>query len=278
MTLMLRFLITALLVASAGFAQQDDWHKPFPAHRMIANVYYVGTTDLASYLITTPQGHILINTGVEDALPQLKKSITDLGFKVTDIRILLTNQAHFDHVAAMAGIKKDSGAKLYATEGDARLLNEGGKDDYLFGSKYTFPSAKVDRVLKDGETVSLDGTKLQLHLTPGHTPGSATYTMQVKEDGRSYDVCFANMNSINPGTVFVNNSKYPKIAEDYAHAFDVQKKLHCDVWFGGHASQFNMAKKYKAVYDAKTYVDPDGYKKAVAEYEEKFHDQTSKSK
>ena len=258
------------LLSSVYGAGPESWSQPFPAHKIIGNVYYVGTADLACFLIATPQGHILINSGLANSTPLIRQSIMDLGFHFDDVKLILTTQAHFDHTAALAEIQKLTGAKVAATAPDAPVLEDGGKNDYHFGSRYQFAPLKVDRILKDGAIIEQGGTKLTVHLTPGHTKGSATYTLDVTESGRTYHVVIANMGSVNPGVKLVNNPKYPQIASDYAHGFAVQKALPCDIWVASHASQYGLGKKYKPQYDPSAFVDPEGYQAAVAQYQTAF--------
>lgn len=267
-------MIRTLAILASGicaFAQSNpDWTKPFPAHRVIGNVYYVGTYDLACFLITTPQGNILINTGVGGSAPMIKTSIESLGFKLRDTKILLTTQAHYDHVGGMAEMKRMTGAKMLATDGDARVLEDGGISDYLFGGKGPqFEPVKVDGRIKDGQKIALGGTELVAYSHPGHTRGSASYGLTVSENGRKYRVLIANMGSINPGTILIGNKKYPEIADDYARTFREQKKLECDIFLSSHASQYQLHDKWKPgqAYSPNTFVDPAGYKAAVGRAE-----------
>jgi metallo-beta-lactamase class B len=273
---------TLVLFAACAAAQTsstpENWRKPFPAHRIAGNVYYVGTYDLACFLITTPQGQMLINTGLEDSAAMIRAGIEQLGFKFRDIKILLTMQAHYDHVAALAQVKRLTGASVAATEGDAPVLEDGGRSDFHFGPKQQFAPVKVDRILRDGDKVALGGTELTVHLTPGHTKGSASYSMRVADQGRSYNVLFANMETINPGVKLVGNSKYPQIADDYARALRVQKSLPCDIFLAAHASQYSLHEKYKGKYDPAAFVDPEGYKRAVTSYERAYLDQLAREK
>jgi metallo-beta-lactamase class B len=277
---MLRTALLATIALPLCAAIDEAWRKPFPAHRVVGNLYYVGTSDLACFLITTPEGHMLINTGLADSVPLIRASVQSLGFKFEDIKMLLTMQAHFDHVAGMAEVKRITGAKMIATEGDAPVLEDGGKSDFHFGKDYWFAPVKVDRVIKDGEKVRLGGTELTTHLTPGHTKGSVTYSLSVADSGRVYRVLIANMGSINPGVLLAGNKKYPGIAEDYARTFRVQKALACDVFVCAHASMYQLQSKYRpgAPYDPKTFVDPDGYKRAVAHYEKVYLDQLDRER
>ena len=258
--------------APAVEAQREDWVTPFEAHRVVGPLYYVGTYDLGVFLLTSDEGHMLINTGLEDSAPLIKPSIEDLGFEYEDVKVLLTMQAHFDHVAAMATVQKETGAQVWATAEDAKLLESGGAVDYLFGPKPSFAPVRVDRRIQDGEVLKLGDLEVTVILTPGHTFGSSSYSLTVEEGDESYNVLIANMNSVNPGTKFAGNEKYPNIVEDYTRGFEVQKGLDVDIWVAAHASQYGMHDKYSPgdEYDPERFVDPQGYEEAVAEYEERF--------
>ena len=270
-----RLLGLALAFAGLLPAQPANWTRPFEAHRIVGNLYYVGGYDLASFLVAGDQGHILINTGLESSAPMIRSSIEGLGFDYSDLKILLHMQAHYDHVAALAEIARDTGAEVWSTQADAELLENGGKTDYLSGITQ-FPPVQVARRLEDGETIRLDDIELKVVLMPGHTPGSTGYTMKVTEGGQTYDIVIANMASINPGTVFAgSNPSYPGIADDYARTFEVQKALDVDIWVAAHASQYNLHDKFKPGdgYDPERFVDPDGFLKKVASYEEAYKKQ-----
>lgn len=261
-------LFSGLLVADS----HPEWHRAFPAHLIAGNLYYVGTEDLACYLITTPAGHIVINTGLADSTPLIRAGISELGFKLEDVKILLTMQAHYDHVAAMAEVKKLTGARLYVTAADAPIVESGGKADPTFGKSGWFAPVKVDRRLHDGDVVSLGGTEIKVMLTPGHTPGSVSYLMTVTEGGRPRTVAIANMGSV--VMPLVGNQKYPRIVEDFMASFAKQRQLHPDIWVAGHASQYRMAEKRKAG----TFVDPEGYQAAVARYQKDFEETLSRER
>ena len=276
-------MLTALLVLLAAPAWPEAWSKPFPAHRIAGNVYYVGTADLACFLIASPQGHILVNTGMPESTPLIRKSVQDLGFRFEDIRILLNMQAHIDHVGALAEIQQVTKAKVYATEGDAPVLRDGGKSDFRFGNEPAswFKPVKVDRVLKDGDYIELGGTRVRLVLNPGHTKGSGTYVMTAEEGGSSYTVCIANMGTINPGVKLVNNPNYPQIAEDYARTFRIQKELPCDVFLSAHASMYGLAEKFKPgdKYDPGRFVvKREEWVEAVRKYEDRYRKQLAEEK
>lgn len=272
-------ILTAAVCALAE--PNPEWTRPFPAHRVIGNVYYVGTYDLACFLITTPKGNILINTGIDGSVPMIRKSIESLGFKFEDTKILLTTQAHYDHVAGMAEMKRLTHAKLLATAGDAPVLEDGGKSDPLFTSpEFRFAPVKVDEKIKDGQNISLGGTDLIAYSHPGHTRGSVSYGLTIVENGRKYRVLIANIGSINPGTILIGNKKYPQIADDYARTFREQKKLECDIFLSSHASQYQLHDKWKPgqAYSPDTFLDSEGYKAAVGRAEAAYTEWLAKEK
>ncbi|MBL8229486.1 MAG: subclass B3 metallo-beta-lactamase [Bryobacterales bacterium] len=262
------FLTATLLTAQ----WPANWNRPFPAHKIAGNLYYVGTEDLACFLITTGEGHILINTGLAASTPLLRDSFRQLGFRLEDVKILLNMQAHFDHVAAMAEVRKISGAKVFATEGDAPILEDGGKSDPHFGESSRFAPVKVDRRLKDGDLIKLGGVELKVISTPGHSKGSVSYWMNVREGGKRQSVAISNMGSV--VMPLIGNPKYPNIADDFARTFAAQKKLSPDIWVAAHASQYGMQEKLKKG----TFVDPAGYKAAVERHERSFLEQLAKAR
>jgi metallo-beta-lactamase class B len=274
-----RLLLGALaaVLALGAVPWPEEWSRPFAAHRVAGNVYYVGTYDLACFLIVTPQGNILINTGIADSAPAIRKSIADLGFKLEDVRWLLTTQAHLDHVGAMAEMKRLTGARVLASPADAVLLEDGGKSDYHFGPDYYYAPVKVDQRIGDGEKLRLGGVELTAYLHPGHTQGSMSYGLTVHEGGKEYRVLIANMGSINPGVKLVGNKRYPGIADDYALTFERQRALACDIFLSSHASQYGMHRKYTpgAAYDIQRFVDPAGYRAAVEAAESAYRRQVA---
>jgi metallo-beta-lactamase class B len=258
-----------LLVAGIGMLQvqahaqqaedRNQDRMPFPAHKMIGNIHYVGTGTLNSYLITTPEGHILINTNFEETVPLLRASIEKLGFKPTDIKIILGSHAHGDHMQADAMVKElTGGATVMAMEQDVPALKNmtpGGKPH------------PIDRVLKDGDTVSLGGTTLTARLTPGHTRGCTTWTMRVPEGGRTYDVVIACA-GLQENARLVNNKNYPEIADDFARSVKIYKTLPADVFLAAHSWFFDLAGKHAKLGGATNpYIDPAGYKAWVANME-----------
>jgi len=278
---MIRILAIFALAGCALAEPNPDWTRPFPAHRIVGNLYYVGTYDLACFLVTTPKGNILINSGVDGSVPMIKASIESLGFKLKDTKILLTTQAHYDHVAGMAEMKRLTGAKFLATAGDTPVLEDGGKSDPLFTTpEFRFAPVKVDGRIQDGQKISLGGTELTAYSHPGHTRGSVSYGLTIAENGRNYRVLIANIGSINPGTILIGNKKYPQIAEDYARTFREQKKLECDIFLSSHASQYQLHDKWKPgqAYNPDTFVDPEGYKAAVGRAETAYLEWLAKEK
>jgi metallo-beta-lactamase class B len=276
----LTVLILPPLTASPQMdtSRWNDYEAPF---RLAGPIYFVGTTHLAAFLIHTPQGHILIDGGMPSTAPIIEKSIKELGFKLEDIRILLTTQAHFDHVGSHAHFKKLSGAMVQAMDGDAQLLRDGGKSDYLFASdaNFHFPPVAVDRVLKDGDIVTLGGERLTAHRTAGHTPGSTSYEMEINEAGQIRKVVFAASTTVNPGTRLVKNPSYPGILEDYRKSFAVLASLQPDIWVSAHSEFFDLAGKRKKMSKDKpaaAFVDPDGYKQMVSSRKKAFEDLVAK--
>jgi metallo-beta-lactamase class B len=273
----------ALAAAGPAFAQADpEWTEPFPPFRIAGNLYYVGSKGLASYLITTPQGNILINSDLEANVPLLKASIEKLGFHFNDTKILLISHAHWDHDAGSAKIIRQTGARYMAMDADVPVVESGGKSDFQYGNnpENLYPPAKVDRILHDGDEVRLGGAVLVAHLTPGHTKGCTTWTMKVSEAGKSYDVVIVGSPNVNPGYKLVNNKNYPQIAADYERMWVVLKSLPCDIFLGAHGAYFGLEEKYPLIKagGANPFVDPSGYKKFVAEKEQEFRTELAKQK
>jgi metallo-beta-lactamase class B len=265
---------------SAAAPGSPDWTAPFPPHRILGNVYYVGSQGLASYLITTPAGHVLINSNLKTSVPLIRESIEKLGFRFSDVKILLISHAHFDHDGSSAEVKKLTGAQYMVMDGDVGVVESGGKSDFQYGDDATllYPAAKVDRVLHDGDEVKLGDTTLTAHKTAGHTRGCTTWSMKVREAGKTYDVVIVGSPNVNPGYKLVNNVRYPEIADDYARGFRVLKSLSCDVFLGAHGSYYGMEEKYARlnVGGANPYIDPEGYKNYVADREQAFRSELQK--
>ena len=274
-----------LLFGFCGLTVAQDtskWTEPFPPHRIAGNLYYVGSRDLASYLITTPEGHVLINSSLEESVPLIRASVEKLGFKFTDIRILLISHAHSDHCAGSAEIVKLTGAKYYVMEQDADAVEGGGaKKTRLGKGDYTqFPPVKVDRRLKDDEELKLGDSVLVARLTPGHTPGCTTWTVQVKDEGKVLNAVIIGSPNVNPGYVLVGNKNYPGIATDYEKTFQVLKALPVDLFLGAHGGYYGMEAKHAKLGTSATnpFIDPEGYLRYVADREAAFKTEWEKQK
>ncbi|MEO6837477.1 MAG: subclass B3 metallo-beta-lactamase [Ginsengibacter sp.] len=241
---------------------KEEWSSPYEPFRIAGNLYYVGTYDLGCYLITTSQGNILINTGLAASTSQIKHNIKKLGFKFNDIKILLITHAHYDHVGALAEIKKLTGAKLMVDAADASVLADGGMSDYELG-KYgrTFAPVKVDRLLYDHDTITLGNMHLVMLHHPGHTKGACSYLFDVKDDKRTYRVLIANMPSIIIDRKFSEMTDYPNIANDYAYTLSHMRQLSFDIWVASHASQFGLHDKHHPgdAYNPGAFIDRKGY-------------------
>jgi metallo-beta-lactamase class B len=274
-SLLLILGIVTLLSAASTQAQRENWARPFPGFRVIGNLYGVGSYDLSVFLITTEEGHILINTGLEDSTKLIRDNMAALGFDLEDVRILLTQQAHWDHTAAMAEIKALSGAAVYATPKDARVLEDGGFSDAHFGGRQTFEPVSVERIIQEGDRIELGGVSLTVHEHPGHTEGSSSYAMTVRENGRDYRVLIANMGTINPGKQLVVDPTYPGVSNDFAGTYSNQKAMEVDVWVAAHASQYGMHGKWQPgqAYSADNFVDPAGFVAAVERLERIYYEQ-----
>lgn len=242
----------SILLSVAALAWADE---PFPPHHIVGNLYYVGSHDLASFLITTPRGHILINSSYQETVPLIEASVEKLGFHFRDINILLDSHAHGDHVAGNPLVKQLTGATVMVMQEDVKGV----------------PGA-IDRVLHNGEQVKLGGAVLTAHLTPGHTPGATTWTMTATENGKPYHVVISSSIGVNPGYILVNNSKYPQIADDYRRAFEVMRALPCDIYLAPHGEQYDLIEKYAKLEKGgpNPFIDPDGYRAYVDTSEKLF--------
>ena len=267
------FVLAAIGVDLA--AQSND--QPFPPHRIIGNVYYVGSASLASYLITTSAGHILINSSFEETVPLIRASVEKLKFRFQDVKVLLTSHAHSDHVAGNALVKRLTGARVLVMEGDENLVRNGGKGDFQYES--VWEPCPVDEVLRDGQEVKLGDAVLVAHRTPGHTKGCTTWTLRVSEGGKLHQVVIIGSPNVNPGYKLVGNSKYPTISDDFARTFQILKSLPCDVFLGAHGDYYGMQEKYTRLQKGTSgnpFVDPQGYQQYVALKEKAFRDELAR--
>ena len=272
MKTMLRSALLVLVAATVANAQGNpDWHAAFPGFKIAGNLYYVGTADLAVYVIRTPQGNILINGDFAEDVPTVRKSIEQLGFKYSDTKILLISHAHGDHDEGIGPMQKETGAKVMIMDGDVPDVQSTAKGR---------PGAHVDRTLHDGDKVELGGSTLVAHLTPGHTKGCTTWTMQVEEGGKKLNAVIIGSPNVNPGYVLVGNKNYPTIATDYEKTFKVLKSLPVDLFLGAHGAYFGMKAKYEKMKagGANPFIDPAGYAAYVNERESAFRKEWERQK
>jgi metallo-beta-lactamase class B len=251
------------------------WNRPFPPYRVIDDIYYVGTNEIAQFLIVTSAGCILLDSGFEAAVPRLRENIEQLGFRYGDIKLLLTSHAHIDHVQAHALVRRQTGAQVVASSADAAFVESGGKGETVFDGELSWTPCPVDRRVDDGDDVTLGTTTLTAHLTPGHTLGATTWTMKVHEQGRVLDVVFFPSANINPGVHLLGNARYPNIARDFERSFATWKSLPCDVFLADHGQFYDMkAKRRRAQQDPQQnpFIDPAGYRAFIREAEERFRE------
>lgn len=258
-----------------------EWSKPYQPFRIVGNLYYVGTYDLACYLIVTPKGNILINTGLANSAKLIEDNIKTLGFKVSDTKILLTTQAHYDHMGAMAALKKSTGAQVMVNRHDAQVMKDGGSSDYALGNGVpNYQPLIPNRLLDDSATITLGGSMLTLLHHPGHTKGSCSYLFDVKDGRKIYKVLIANMPTIVTEKAFDEVHSYPKIEKDYAYTLKAMKALKFDIWLASHASQFDLHRKHApgSPYHPTSFVDPIGYRKALEALQKEFDEKVKGKK
>ena len=255
----------------AGTAAAEEIEVPFPPHRIIGNVFYVGSRDNASYLITSKEGHILINSCFAETVPLIRASVEKLGFKFSDVKILLTSHAHNDHVAGTALVHRLSNARVLVMEGDDPIVSSGGKGDFQY--QHRWEPCPVDQVLHDGDVVKLGGNKLTARKTAGHTRGCTTWTWDVEEGGKVRHVVVIGSPNVNAGYKLVGNSVYPTITEDYKRTFETLKSLPCDVFLGAHGAYYDLPAKYarrSKEPGVNPFIDSEGYRRYVADREAAF--------
>jgi metallo-beta-lactamase class B len=267
-----------LPVLAALLAQSDPthrtWNQPVEPFKLIGNIHYVGANEITSFLITTPKGHILLDGGFVETAPQILSNIRKLGFRTEDVRVLLNSQAHFDHAGGFEELKRVTGASLAVMQGDAEQVARGGRNDFAFGDTIPFPPVQPDRVLHDGDVVSVGGTTLKALRTPGHTKGCTTWTMSATENGRRFNAVFV-CSTTAPSYKLKDNAAYPEIADDFRATFRTLEALPCDVFLGSHGSFFSLQQKMARLRkgDPLAFVDPAGYRKFLAATRESFEQQ-----
>ena len=257
-----------------------EWNKPVKPFRIIGNIYYVGASEVSSFLITTPNGHILLDSGFAETVPLIADGIKQLGFKIEDVKVLINSHAHYDHAAGLAQLKRLTGAQLMLSEPDAATVANGGKGDFQWGDTLTYEPVRADRLLKDKDQVDLGGVTMVARITPGHTRGCTTWLMKVIEDAKTYDVVFIGSTTA-PGYTLVNNPKYPNIVSDYECTFRLLRSLHCDVFLGPHGSFFHLKEKAERLVRGEKpnpFIEGKSYQEFLDRTEKDFLDLLSKQK
>ena len=276
MRTMLSGLFLLLFCSSQSILAElnPSWTTAIVPFRITDNLYYVGSEHLASYLVVTPKGNILINANLDSSPPQIRASVEKLGFHWGDTRILLNSQAHYDHTAGAAEVVRETHAKNMVMDGDVSVVETGALTDFLSPSPNIHPYAPVpeDRVLHDGDSVTLGDVTLTAHKTAGHTKGTTTWTLNETDHGKTLHVVIVGSPNVNPGYKLVGNKTYSQIADDYRHGFQVLQSLPCDIFLGAHGGYFGMKAKYErwkgGNHDA--FIDPEGYKHYIADREQAF--------
>jgi metallo-beta-lactamase class B len=276
-------LAAFLLATKSLFAQADEtsrsWNKPVAPFRIAGNLYYVGAIEITSYLITTPEGHFLLDGGFVETAPQIEHNIAELGFKLTDVKFLLNSHAHYDHAGGLAELKKVTGAKFLSSEGDAPLLRSGGHGDFRFGDTLTFPPIAPDQIVHDGEAIRLGNQTVVAHLTPGHTKGCTTWTTKIRDGDKVYDVVFVGSQSA-LDYKFGGQESYPGITADFEKSFALLNHLPCDIFLASHGSFFHFVEKHERLVrgDANAFIDPNGYKAYLRGSEQEFRNKLAQQK
>jgi metallo-beta-lactamase class B len=254
------------------------WDEPADPIHIVGPLYFVGTTGLSSWLFVTSEGNILLNTGMPESAPLIEESIRKLGFKPEDIKIIINGHAHSDHAGAFAALKQMTGAELAVMEADVPSIEDGGKSDFHYGADWKimgFPPAKVDRILRDRDTVRLGEVILMAYNTPGHTRGSTTWATVLVDNGKAYSVVFPDGGGFNPGYRLAKSPSYPGIADDYRRTHHTWELLRPDIWLGHHTEYFDLeGKRERAKTEGvSAWVDPDGYRRFVAGKKRAFEDE-----
>ena len=274
--------VDKLAVSTPLFGAPDpDWTTAIPPYRIAGNLYYVGSRELASFLIATHEGLILVNSNLVTSPPQIRASVEKLGFHWRDVKILLISHAHHDHCAGSARILRETRAKYTVMDADVADVESGGRKNFAFGRQnglFLYPTAKVDRVLHDGDTVKLGDTALIAHKTAGHTKGCTTWTMTLTEKGQNYNAVIVGSPNVLSSYNLIDDPKYPRMATDFEQQFRTLKALPCDIFLGAHGGYYDMLAKSERLRagDTHAFVDPVGYQKFVAEHEQDFRTELAK--
>lgn len=271
----------SLVVSAQKSAGDRAMNEPMEPFKIIGNVYYVGASDVTSFLITSPQGHILIDAGFAETVPQIKANVAKLGFKLEDVKVLLVNHAHYDHCGGLAEIKRLTKAKLYASPPDAPVLADGGKSDFWFGGdKILFEPVKVDEILKNGQEIRVGANVLKTYFTFGHTKGATSWTMDASENGKKYKLIFtSSLTTLD--YPLVNNKKYPNIAKDFADSYKTLGKLNPDIFLSSHGQFFELKEKAAKLREnpsVNPFINPSEYKLFIKEISDDFYEKLRNEK
>ncbi|HEY1890795.1 MAG TPA: subclass B3 metallo-beta-lactamase [Steroidobacteraceae bacterium] len=274
LTLLTLLCLVAIPALAALTPEQAAENQPVAPFRIIGDVYYVGASDVASYLISTPGGLILLDGGFAQTAPQIERNIRRLGFEPSAVKILLNGHAHPDHAGGLAALKRDTGAQFYAMDEEVKPLEHNGRGTTFYhGDRKLYESIHVDHVLHDGDRVSLAGVTLMAHLTAGHTPGCTTWTMEAVEGGTAHDVVFMCQLTLLDDEPLTHNANYPRIATDYAHTFALLSRMPCDVFLSEHGRTFDLKGKLArlAAHPAvNPFIDPAGCRRVIAQSKAEF--------
>jgi metallo-beta-lactamase class B len=273
--LIILILLAVTAVSTAQLSETDrSWNRPVEPFKIAGNIYYVGANEITAYLITTPEGHILLDSGFKETVPQIMANVAKLGFRMKDIKFLLNSQAHYDHAAGLADLKRQTTAELLASVEDAKLLARGGKEDPNFGDRFLFEPVNANKTFNDGWKLKLGGTTMTANITAGHTPGCTTWTTVVNEGGKQLNAIFV-CSTTAPGYLLVNNARYPTIAQDFERTFKRMRELKVDIFLSAHASQFDLAEKIESLRKdpgSNPFIDPEGYRRFIEGSEKAFRD------
>jgi metallo-beta-lactamase class B len=275
------FLLLFTSLAVGQLSEEDrEWNAPVEPFRIIGNVYYVGAAEVTSFLITTPKGHFLIDSGYAETVPQIRANIATLGFKFEDIKVLLNTQAHYDHAGGFAEIKRATGARLISSVRDKPALERGGREDFTWGDTLSYEGVAVDKVVANNDRVTFGGVTMRSVITPGHTKGCTTWLLTVKQHGRRYQVIFVG-STTSPGYKFYGNDRYPNIVSDFKKTFSVMKNLRPDVFLASHGSFFDLLGKAEAARNrpaVNPFIDREGYREFVRDTETQFKEKLTKER